>query len=167
MRSAIPSALALSLVAACMSNTGGAIQAPCSGPNCTVGNTGPLDGGDGGPDGGDGGDAGPDGGDAGPCKSFTGMAKDFCRSGAQQTFALLASGCDGTLYFDNTPYCTGVLDAGNAFDGGCNEGGVNTLACGAPALPGTITCQTGPGTTCAIVVCGAGQTFGADGGCGP
>ncbi len=174
MRSSFPVAIGLSLVAACMSNTSGEITNPCTGPNC-VGNGGPLDAGDAGDaghagDGGvDGGDAGADGGDAGPCASFNGIVNDFCRGGTtqqQQTLFLQANGCNGTLYFDSIPYCTGLLDAGNSFDGGCNEP-AGTFPCTAPALPGTITCQNGPGTTCAIVICGPGHSFLADGGCSP
>lgn len=170
MRSSLPVVvIGLSLVAACMSNTSGPITSPCSGPNCTVGNGGALDGGDAGPDGGDagadGGDAGADGGDAGPCASFNGMVKDFCR-GTQQTFSLVANGCNGTLYFDGTPYCTGLLAAGDSFDGGCTEP-TGTFPCTARALPGTMVCQTGAGSTCDIVVCGPGQSFGPDGGCSP
>ncbi len=169
MRPSIPAALALSLLAACYGNTSGTISAPCSGANCVpVGNGGALDAGDAGLDGGDGGrdggDAGP--GDAGSCASFTGVARDFCRTGQDQTLYLSATGCSGTLFFDTAALCAGSLDRGDAFDGGCDEP-VGHLQCSAAALPGIISCQTGPGSSCSIVVCGPGHFFEADGGCSP
>ena len=173
MRPSLAAASAVLLVTACMSNTSGTVLPACTGPNCTVGNPG-SDGGGGADagDGGDGGDAGQtDGGDAGPCHSFTSYARDFCRTGQAESAQLLANGCAGTLFLNNATVCTGQLDGGNAFNGVCNENGVQ-LNCAAPALPGTITCNVDAGTvdagtTCPIVVCGINQGISPDGGCTP
>lgn len=157
MRPQLPAALVLAGLCAC---NGGLTNGPSGlsdGNGIPIG--GPPGGGtDGGNDGGaDGGaDAGSDAGCVPLSLNTTGFI-DGCVSLGNMvrgtgSVSVDPASCAAQINTGTGTVCVGTVHgAQDAFDGGCNA-----YNCQSPSLPGTITCITGPMSSCTILVCDAG-----------
>lgn len=156
MRQVIPAAFALAALCACMgSYTSGPFN-PGDGGIPISGLPGGADAGDGGTDAGGGMDAGSDAGCTALSLNTTSII-DSCLGGGLITTGSVSvntASCTATINTgSNTGPCVGpVSGSHDAFNGAC--GGYSP--CISPALPGIITCTTGPTSSCNIVVCDGG-----------